>query len=172
MQKITKWYDLKKIKNGYRIFYSFSIRIQAIFLFVFSMVILYFQIFEDKGEINLTAAIIFGIVFTISLTFSLFIDSFLILFEESKIIRKNGFFPFVIAKEIKFNEIQSISSEILEKQDKSKIKDNIPSGYYSGKTKEFLLIIELKNGKDYKIAFGKGDETIFNKFIEELKKFA
>jgi len=174
MQKNTKWYDLRQVKEGYSIYFSFSIRIQAIFLLFFCLIIMYFQVFEEVKKVNILAIIIFGTIGILSIIFSLFIDSFFVLVKESKIIRKIGIYPFVIKKDILFSEINSFSTEILEKQRTNynyRQKENIPEGYYSGKIKEYLLSIELKNGKEYKIAFGKGDEKLFNKFIEELKKF-
>lgn len=174
MQKTTKWYDLKKVKDGYSIFFSFSIRIQAIFLLIFSILILYFQFYENKEKVNLIGFIIFSIVFILSFTFSFYVDSFLLLLTKSFILRKVGVFPFIVKKKINFSDIQSISTDILEKIDNKfsyGSKDNIPSGYLSGKSKEYNLTIDLKNGKSYKISFGKGKEEVFNNFLEELKKY-
>lgn len=174
IRKNTKWYDLKKTKDGYNIFYALSTRIQAIFLFLFSLLMLYFEIFENTEKINVIAFIIFSLIFISSYIFSFFIDSFSIKFNKSQIVRKKGIFPFIVTKNIFFIEINSISVDVLEKTD-NKYNfykyENIPSGYYSGKTKEYTIIIEMKSGKNFKISFGKGDEKLFNNFLEDLKKF-
>ncbi|MCR4421327.1 MAG: hypothetical protein NUV32_02490 [Exilispira sp.] len=173
MQKNTKWYDLKKATDGYRIFFSFSIRIQAIFLLIFSLIMIYFEIFENDRKLNIIGSIIFGLIFLLAFIYSFLVDSFLLELTKSQIIRKKGIFPFVISKKIDFKEINSISSDIIQKANKrysSIEKENIPSGYYSGKTKEYSISIGLNNGKIYRISFGKGNEELFNKFLEELKK--
>ncbi|MEJ5272550.1 MAG: hypothetical protein WH035_00330, partial [Spirochaetota bacterium] len=109
-------------------------------------------------------------------------DSFSLQLTKSQIIRKKGIFPFVISKKIRFNEINSISSDVVERKksilDKVDSKNNLtfnenyPSGYYTGKIKEYSITLELKNGKLYRISFGKGDDKIFNKFLDELKKIS
>ncbi|MEJ5273734.1 MAG: hypothetical protein WH035_06355, partial [Spirochaetota bacterium] len=66
MSKNTKWYDLKEVKDGYSIFYSFSIRIQALFLLIFSLIMLYFEIFENNEKLNIFGFIIFLLIFTLS----------------------------------------------------------------------------------------------------------
>lgn len=174
MQKNIKWYDLRKTNEGYKVFYSISTRIQAIFLLIITSIMLYFQIFEITEKVNIFGLIIFGLIFTLSFIFSFFIDSFMFLFNKSCIIRKIGILPFIIIKKIELKEIQSISTDIVEKIDKRysvSAKENIPEGYYSGKTKEYMITVELTNGQIYKISFGKGREELFNKFLEEIKKF-
>ncbi|MFN3411127.1 MAG: hypothetical protein ACK4YF_03075 [Exilispira sp.] len=174
IRKNTKWYDLKRTKDGYNIFYALSIRIQAIFLFLFSLLMLYFEIFENNEKVNIIAFIVFGLIFISSFIFSFLIDSFSIKLNKSQIIRKKGIFPFIFRQNIFFAEINSISVDVLEKTDKKynfHKYENIPSGYYSGKAKEYTIIIEMKNGKNFKISFGKGDENLFNNFLEEIKKF-
>jgi hypothetical protein len=174
MQKNTKWYDLRKIKDGYSIFFSFSIRIQAIFLLLFSLIMIYFEILESSRKLNIFGVIIFGLIFMLAFIYSFLVDSFLLLLTKSQIIRKKGIFPFVISKKLDFKDISCISSDVLEKADRrysSINKENVPSGYYSGKSKEYLISIEMKSGKIYRISFGKGNEQIFNNFLEELKNF-
>jgi len=182
MSKNTKWYDLKEVKDGYRIFYSFSIRIQALFLLIFSLIMLYFEVFENNEKLNIFGFIIFLLIFTLSFVFTFLIDSFSLQLTKSQIIRKKGIFPFVISKKIRFDEINSISSDVVERKksilDKVDSKNNLtfnenyPSGYYTGKIREYSIGIELKNGKIYRISFGKGEDNIFNKFLDELKKIS
>lgn len=135
---------------------------------------IYFEIFENDRKLNIIGSIIFGLIFLLAFIYSFLVDSFLLELTKSQIIRKKGIFPFVISKKIDFKEINSISSDIIQKANKrysSIEKENIPSGYYSGKTKEYSISIGLNNGKIYRISFGKGNEELFNKFLEELKKF-
>ena len=173
MNKNTKWYDVRKSGNNYSIFFSLSIRLQAIFLFSFSIILFYFQIFEEKTRVNILALLIMIILFCLSFTFSFFVDSFMIDFSKSSIFRKKGIIPFISKQNISFSDIQSINWDIYEKTKNYDYKvSNSLNNYYSNKIKEYLLIIELKNGKIYKISFGKGDEQFFNNFINQLKNLS
>lgn len=167
------WYKLVRTKDGYKIVFSSFLRWEAILVSAFLIIMLLFQVFVVKDQINIFVGIFIAIVLIITLSISMIVDTYNISITDKTLSKKNGFLFLVRKKKYNFADIQSISCESLDYNMKNidSTSSKMPKGYSSGvKTYNFLLI-ETSDGRSYRVEYKKGDKKIFEQLVYDVNAY-
>lgn len=151
---MTDWYEIIiKDENLFIFQYKKLNRIIPFFSFILFLIFYIFLII-NKEKLLLFHHLFFIIILTLSFYLCFLIDSFIFDKEKKILIIRNGLLFFKNEKKFFFDDIQRI------------IITNFLFKY--NKKQRYEIIIELKNGKIYKIGnFKKGEKIL--KFIEKFK---